>query len=371
MKPKFLKSSITACLILLTVLVFITPSISATAQKADPVVNAVLFYSPSCGHCEYVMSEVLPPLFEEYGYQLYILAVDMSSPAGQTLFGSALDRYGIPRENGYVPFLIVGETILVGSGEIPEQLPGIIERGVQEGGIAWPEIPGLAEVVDYQQTLRDSGASASQGAIQKTLSTMSKNFNRDLNANILSVIVLIGLTTSLIRSLRDYQRKKITTAANNQPEWLIPTLLGVGLVVAAYLTYIETTDTSAVCGPVGDCNTVQQSRYATLFGVMPVGLLGLFGYFLLTASWIITSFGPETWRNHSQLAFWLMALLGTIFSIYLTFLEPFVIGATCAWCLTSAVIMGVLLWLSTASGIKAYKLLAKATELETSNILAE
>ena len=37
---------------------------------------------------------------------------------------------------------------------------------------------------------------------------------------------------------------------------------------------------------------------------------------------------------------------GLAFSIYLTFLEPFVIGASCAWCLTSAVIMTVLLWLT-------------------------
>ena len=38
---------------------------------------------------------------------------------------------------------------------------------------------------------------------------------------------------------------------------------------------------------------------------------------------------------------------GVLFSIYLTFLEPFVIGATCAWCLSSAVIMTLLLLLVT------------------------
>jgi len=41
-----------------------------------------------------------------------------------------------------------------------------------------------------------------------------------------------------------------------------------------------------------------------------------------------------------------LAAGGTLFSIYLTFLEPFVIGATCAWCLTSAIIMTALLWLT-------------------------
>jgi uncharacterized membrane protein len=44
-----------------------------------------------------------------------------------------------------------------------------------------------------------------------------------------------------------------------------------------------------------------------------------------------------------------MATFGLLFSIYLTLLEPFVIGATCAWCLTSAIILTALLWLSLAS----------------------
>jgi uncharacterized membrane protein len=35
-----------------------------------------------------------------------------------------------------------------------------------------------------------------------------------------------------------------------------------------------------------------------------------------------------------------------IFSIYLTYLEPFVIGAVCAWCLTSSVVMTLLMLLS-------------------------
>jgi uncharacterized membrane protein len=41
-----------------------------------------------------------------------------------------------------------------------------------------------------------------------------------------------------------------------------------------------------------------------------------------------------------------LAAIGVMFSIYLTFLEPFVIGATCAWCLASAIIITALFWLS-------------------------
>jgi len=48
-----------------------------------------------------------------------------------------------------------------------------------------------------------------------------------------------------------------------------------------------------------------------------------------------------------------MTAFGTLFSIYLTFLEPFVIGATCAWCLSSAIIMTLLIWLALPSSRRA------------------
>jgi uncharacterized membrane protein len=98
-----------------------------------------------------------------------------------------------------------------------------------------------------------------------------------------------------------------------------------------------------VCGPVGDCNTVQQSSWARLFGIVPVGLLGMLGYALILGTWVAAwrSAGPA--RRAARLALWLLALVATAFSAWLTFLEPFVIGASCAWCLTSALLAGALL----------------------------
>ena len=61
----------------------------------------------------------------------------------------------------------------------------------------------------------------------------------------------------------------------------------VGLVAAAYLAYVETAAVTAVCGPVGDCNTVQQSAYARLFGVLPIGVLGLAGYAAILGAWLV------------------------------------------------------------------------------------
>jgi uncharacterized membrane protein len=55
----------------------------------------------------------------------------------------------------------------------------------------------------------------------------------------------------------------------------------------------------------------------------------------------------------APVAFLGLTLFGTLFSICLTSLEPFVIGATCAWCLTLAVSMTLLLLLVARPGWKA------------------
>ena len=105
---------------------------------------------------------------------------------------------------------------------------------------------------------------------------------------------------------------------------------------------------------MGNCNAVQQSPYAYVLGVLPVGLLGLVGYLLILASWIFHIKGPERWRNIAAILCWGLVWFGMFFSFYLTFLEPFVIGATCAWCITSATIMMLLLLATTGPAINAW-----------------
>ncbi|MCX7707611.1 MAG: vitamin K epoxide reductase family protein, partial [Anaerolineae bacterium] len=119
---------------------------------------------------------------------------------------------------------------------------------------------------------------------------------------------------------------------------LIPILAVAGLGVALYLTYVETTNTQAVCGPVGNCNEVQASPFAKLFGVLPVGLLGAVGYVAILAAWAFGRFGKGTWLRLAPFAILGMTLFGVLFSIYLTYLELFIIRAGCIWCVTSAVI---------------------------------
>jgi uncharacterized membrane protein len=130
--------------------------------------------------------------------------------------------------------------------------------------------------------------------------------------------------------------------------WAIPILCIIGLGIAGSLAYVETTQVDAVCGPVGDCNTVQQSEYARLFGILPIGVLGMIGYIAICLAWLLTRYADGYLSNFGYLSILAITISGTLFSVYLTFLEPFVIGATCAWCLTSSILMTTLMLLSAA-----------------------
>lgn len=113
----------------------------------------------------------------------------------------------------------------------------------------------------------------------------------------------------------------------------------VGLGVASYLTYIHYSGAQILCVAGDPCKTVQTSVYSKLAGV-PVALLGLIGYVLIIASLLF----PE--REESRLATLAFTAVGFGFSCYLTGRELFSIHAICPWCVSSAVMMTLLLILA-------------------------
>lgn len=118
-------------------------------------------------------------------------------------------------------------------------------------------------------------------------------------------------------------------------------LIVAGLGVAGYLTYVHYADIEPICaGGNGGCHTVQASDYASLLGI-PVAVIGLGGYIALAVSLFV----PGEAGRASGMA---LALIGAGFSLYLTYLELFVIDAICQWCVASAVIMVLLAGLTTA-----------------------
>jgi uncharacterized membrane protein len=204
----------------------------------------------------------------------------------------------------------------------------------------------------------DSAASPFDIVPRGRSTTMLENLQRDPVGNTFAIIVLLGMVASVvvIPAMRGQLQGQWS-----KPSFAILAVAVLGIVVAGYLSYVETSGATAVCGPVGDCNTVQQSRYAVLFGLVPVGVLGLLAYVAVIVMWFIARFGSRPTADYAGLLLLVTAFLGTLFSIYLTFLEPFVIGATCAWCLASSVAITVLLWLSASSGKAAWVRLAKGS----------
>lgn len=116
------------------------------------------------------------------------------------------------------------------------------------------------------------------------------------------------------------------------PRVVLLVLAVVGGLISAYLTWTHFAGLTPVCTGSGEgCETVQSSRYASILGI-PVALLGLLAYGGLVFSAIL-------WKEAGVYLGFLISLVGTLFSAYLTYLEIFVIGALCQWCLASAAIM--------------------------------
>jgi uncharacterized membrane protein len=118
---------------------------------------------------------------------------------------------------------------------------------------------------------------------------------------------------------------------------IVLTLAGVG--VASYLTYVHYSGIKVLCTGHGSCAKVQTSQYSKLAGV-PVALIGLIGYVTILASLLL----PES--ETSRFATVSLVVIGFGFSAYLTGRELFSIHAICEWCVSSAVIMTLLVCLS-------------------------
>jgi uncharacterized membrane protein len=124
----------------------------------------------------------------------------------------------------------------------------------------------------------------------------------------------------------------------DRPTTVATVLTLVGIAVAGYLTWVHYEGLSPVC-TTGGCERVQASSYSEI-GPIPVALLGLIGYVVILASLAIRG-------DVGRAATFMLALTGFAFSIYLTYLELFVIDAICQWCVASAVVMTALLAVAT------------------------
>lgn len=115
----------------------------------------------------------------------------------------------------------------------------------------------------------------------------------------------------------------------------------VGLAVSAYLTYIKFSHAAIYCTPgLGDCDAVNTSRWSELWGI-PIALFGMISYAALL---VLVFWGSKISlvRDYNNLFIFGIGTFGFLFSLYLTYLELFVIQAICQWCLVSAICMAII-----------------------------
>jgi uncharacterized membrane protein len=329
----------------------------ARAQAQQPVVHAVMFWMAGCPHCEDVIANVLPPLREKYGEQFELLMIEVKGTPSVDLLYRVAASYDIPKEGTGVPFLIIGDQVLVGSDQVRNELPTLVEDYLTQGGLDYPTNPLLADLLPTPASL-PTPELAAQPQAEPTPQAESREASAPAesvksNGFTLAAVVMVFMVLATLYSLVSLAVGKLYFHA----AWMdtsIPWLSLIGLGVAAYLTYIETQSVEAFCGPVGDCNAVQASSYAKVWGILPVGLLGAAGYIAILAAWWG---GRQNWgwlSTYAPVALFGGALFGTIFSIYLTYLELFVIHAVCIWCISSAIIITLLLLVSLNATLNAF-----------------
>jgi uncharacterized membrane protein len=118
-----------------------------------------------------------------------------------------------------------------------------------------------------------------------------------------------------------------------------------GVFVALYLTLYKLGYIGTLVCAVGSCETVQASKWATFLGV-PVGAWGV-GYYVAVLALALVGLSGRL-ADSLRLSEVLVGVttVGVLFSLWLTYLELFVIHAICQWCVVSAILAVVLLVLS-------------------------
>jgi uncharacterized membrane protein len=105
----------------------------------------------------------------------------------------------------------------------------------------------------------------------------------------------------------------------------------IGLVDAAYLTVHHYTAEPVPCDLTNGCEQVLTSEYAEAFG-LPLAGFGAAAYFVAFALALLAVYGNDlAWKLYGA-----QAVIMAMFSVYLIYVQGYLIGAFCQFCLLSA-----------------------------------
>jgi uncharacterized membrane protein len=117
----------------------------------------------------------------------------------------------------------------------------------------------------------------------------------------------------------------------------------VGLAEATYLSVLALTGETAVCGGSTSCFEVLGSAYARV-GRVPVAALGALAYFGVFSCATFAAFGYLRARMFFALIVWAMFA----FTLWLIYVQAFLLHAFCRYCLFSAALVFLLAGITVA-----------------------
>lgn len=92
--------------------------------------------------------------------------------------------------------------------------------------------------------------------------------------------------------------------------------------------------TGYVCSVTGGCEIVNTSPYSELAGI-PVAAIGMLGYLAILIVALAAIQPRRLADRRPDLLLALLSGVGVAFSLYLTYVELFILRAVCQWCLVS------------------------------------
>jgi len=120
------------------------PSIETVHEglPCDPsAVHGLYFYSTDCPHCMAVLEELMRPMENEFGTKLDIRLVEIDYAENYELLIRTEERFGVQAEDRAIPTLIIDSEVYIGETAIRDNLRQVVEDGIKNGGIGWPDIP--------------------------------------------------------------------------------------------------------------------------------------------------------------------------------------------------------------------------------------
>lgn len=108
-----------------------------------------------------------------------------------------------------------------------------------------------------------------------------------------------------------------------------------GFLLAFYIRHKKASQEVLVCPLDGKCEEVVHSEYSKFFGI-PLEIIGMTYYALVGVSYAIFVVSPVFYSSLAIFLIFGATIAAFLFSLYLTFIQAFVLKKWCTWCLVSA-----------------------------------